>query len=261
LMVMPGLLNIHSHPTSEPLLRGLTEERKSRQFAMSTLYEYIPLVGRANKTMTLEEAARLKVDPVEHQDEPARIAAAELAMYEMLRSGVTTFVDYSPARPNWIQQIEQVGIRACLAPSFRSGYWFTPNGHEVLYDWDEAAGERAFDEAMEILDAVESHPSGRMLGMVAPGQIDTCTPELLGRARDEALKRGLPMQLHAAQSVVEFREMFRRHGMTPIEWLEHLGILGPHMTIGHGIFMDHHDWLNWPDRNDLQRVIDSQTSI
>lgn len=261
LMVMPGLINIHSHPTGEPLLRGLTEERKSRQFFMSTLYEYIQLVGRSTKTMTLDDVKNADVDPAMHHDDRARTASARLAIYEMLLSGVTTFVDYTPMRPGWIDEVKATGIRTCLAPSFRSGTWMTKNGHEVVYEWDVPAGERAMHEAFDLLDEVAKDDSGLLSGMVAPGQIDTCVPELLQAARDEALKRKLPMTLHAAQSVVEFREIFRRHGMTPIQWLEHLEVLGPHFIIGHAIFCDHHSWLTWPDRDDLGRIAKSGSSV
>src|SRR5438132_13807914 len=39
-------------------------------------------------------------------------------------------------------------------------------------------------------------------------------------------ERRLPLQIHAAQSVVEFHEIMRRHGPTPIEWLREIGVLG-----------------------------------
>ena len=90
--------------------------------------------------------------------------------------------------------------------------------------------------------------------MVAPGQIDTCTPELIRESRDAALERGLPWQIHAGQSVVEFREILRRHGQTPIAWLADLSVLGPERIIGHAIFCDHHSWLCWPDRRDLDLI-------
>ena len=54
-MVMPGPVNIHCHPTSEPLQRGLTEERK---LGMSTIHEYLQLVGRSNNPQTLAESKR-----------------------------------------------------------------------------------------------------------------------------------------------------------------------------------------------------------
>jgi hypothetical protein len=33
--------------------------------------------------------------------------------------------------------------------------------------------------ALETVDAAQRHPSGRLSGMIAPMQVDTCSPELL----------------------------------------------------------------------------------
>ncbi len=259
-MVMPGFVNIHCHPTSEPLQRALTEERKSRKLGMSTIYEYLQLVGRSNRATTLAQSIGNK-DPQVFEDTETRRAAAQVAFAELLQSGVTTLVDYSPPRVGWLDDVAASGMRTCIAPSFRSAGWYTHNGHEVLYRWDEAAGRRAFDEALSVLDEVERHPCKRLFGMVAPGQIDTCTQDLLVDAKAAARARKLPLTLHAAQSVVEFREMIRRHGKTPIHWLEEIGLLGPDFIVGHAIFLDHHSWLNWPDRDDLARLADSGSSV
>ncbi len=261
LMAMPGLVDAHSHPTSEPFLRGLTEERKSRQFFMSTLYEFIQLVGRSPRTATLAEMEKGGVAAHLAHDEGARRAAARLAIHEMLKSGVTTVMDYSPMRPAWVEDIAAIGIRTVFAPSFRSGTWYTPNGREVLYDWDEAAGLRAFAEAMAFLDGIAAADNPLFSGLVACGQIDTCTADLIRAAHDEAVRRNLPMTIHASQSVVEFREMMRRHGMTPLAWLESLGVLDRHMTIGHAIFIDEHSWIRWPDQEDLDRLATSGASV
>lgn len=261
LMVLPGLINAHSHPTSEPFLRGLTEERKSRQFYMSTLYEYIQLVGRSQKNITLSESESGAVDPAQAQDEAARRAAARVACWEMLRSGVTTVMDYSPMRPAWIEDMAAIGMRTVFAPSFRSGTWYTPNGREVCYDWDEAAGERMFAEAMGFLDIVVARGDPLQSGMVAPGQIDTCSSDLIRAAHAEAAARGLTMTIHASQSVVEFHEIMRRHGITPLAWLESLGVLDTRMTIGHAIFIDAHSWIRWPDQEDLGRLAASGAGV
>ena len=37
--VLPGFVDIHAHPSSEPMLKGLTDEVGSRQLYMSSLYE------------------------------------------------------------------------------------------------------------------------------------------------------------------------------------------------------------------------------
>ena len=115
-------------------------------------------------------------------------------------------------------------------------------------------------KALEFIDEVRNHASDRFSVMVAPGQIDTCTSEPIMASYEAAVERQLHWTAHAAQSVVEFREIFRRHGKTPIEWLESLGVLGPYLTTGNAIYCDHHGWLCWPDRLDLDRIASSDVT-
>ena len=79
----------------------------------------------------------------------------------------------------------------------------------------EKAGEKAFEASMKTLDEAARHPSGRISGMVGPAQIDTCREGFFKEALQEARRRGLPLQTHACQAVVEFHEMVHRHGKTP----------------------------------------------
>ena len=239
-LVMPGLVNIHSHPASEPLNKGWNDEIGSPKLYNSSLYEIMPLFR--------PDAAGVR-------------AAFTVALCELLLSGVTTVVDLSLTRSDWVEQMAQSGMRGILAPMYRSARWFTENGHVVTYEWDEVSGRRAMDAALRIVDAAVDHPSGRLSGMVAPAQIDTCSAELLRDSHAEALRRKLPLQIHAAQSTVEFHEITRRHGMTPIEWLDSLGILGPSTIIGHGIFLDHHSTTNWPKRDDLGTLLARGASV
>jgi len=84
---------------------------------------------------------------------------------------------------------------------------------------------------------------------------------LLRDAAAAARERGLPLQIHAAQSVVEFHEIMRRHGKTPIEFLRAAEVLGPNAILGHAIFLDHHSWLHWPTRKDLARLAETGTTV
>ncbi len=239
-LVMPGLVNIHSHPASEPFNRGLMEERGSPKLGMSSLYEFMLLV---------------------RPDEDARRAAALFAVSELLKSGVTTFTDYSATRAGWIEDLAGSGIRACLAPSYRSARWFTRNGHRVEYEWNEAAGRDAMAQALSVIDDAARHNSGRLFGMLAPAQVDTCTEELLQASVEAAKARNAPVQIHASQSVVEFREMTARHGKTPIEWPDGLGVLYDSAIIAHCIFVDEHSWIRWPRKGDLERMARSGASV
>src|SRR5690242_9418571 len=42
-VILSGFVDIHAHPSSEPMLKGLTDEVGSHQLYMSSLYEYLPL--------------------------------------------------------------------------------------------------------------------------------------------------------------------------------------------------------------------------
>lgn len=239
-MVMPGLVNIHSHPASEPMNKGWNDEIGSPKLYNSSLYEIMPI---------------FRPDP---EGVPA---AATVAYSELLQSGVTTLVDLSVAWDGWLELMAKSGLRGILAPMYRSARWFTENGYLVRYEWDEAAGMKAMEAALGVVDRAVAHPSGRLSGMIAPSQIDTCTPELIKASVAAARARRLKLQIHAAQSVVEVHEITRRHGMTPITWLASLGALTPDTVIGHGIFLDHHSSVHWPKKDEMQTLIDTGTSV
>ena len=239
-LLLPGFVNIHSHPSSEPLRKGITDELHSPGFWHSSLYEYLPVF---------------------RNDAEGMIAAAQVALAELLLSGVTTVVDLSFPYEHWLETLAQSGIRGIAAPMFRDGQWSTPNGHELTYNWDAAAGREAFESACRTVELAGQHPSGRLSGMICPAQIDTCSADLFRDAYEYAKERNLPFQTHAAQSINEFHEIFRRTGMTPIGWLDDLGVLSERSIIGHGIFLDHHPWLHWTSHRDLDRLRDAGATV
>ncbi len=240
LMVMPGLVNIHSHPSSEPMNKGLIDEIGSPGLYNSSLYEYMPIF-------------RADAEAVPH--------CVRVALSELLLSGVTTVADLSMAHPGWLDLLAEAGMRVCIAPMFRSARWYTKNGHTVEYDWDEKAGEKAMMEALTLVERAEQHECGRLFGMVVPAQIDTCAPGLLRDSFDEAKRRGLSWQIHAAQSVAEFHEITRRHGFTPIGWLHEQGLLSDRSIIGHGIFLDDHPSTKWHTERDLDLLAETGTTV
>jgi cytosine/adenosine deaminase-related metal-dependent hydrolase len=241
LMVMPGLVNIHSHPTSEPLRKGITDETLSPNFYHSSLYEFLTIFNN---------------------DPEGTPPCHRVAMAELLQSGCTTIVDYSMAFDGWLELLAEAGIRACVAPSFREAPWYTKDGHLLEYDWsDKQRGPNGFEAAKRTIDLANQHPSGRLTGMLAPAQIDTLGGDLLREAHDYAEERNLPFQIHAAQSVNEFIEIVRRHGCTPIRWMDELGILTDRAIIGHGIFLDHHPWLHWSTQDDLALLADRGATV
>jgi cytosine/adenosine deaminase-related metal-dependent hydrolase len=97
--------------------------------------------------------------------------------------------------------------------------------------------------------------------MLGPAQVDTCTEELLVAARYAAREHGWRVQVHAAQSLVEFQEMTRRHGVTPVQWLDRIDMLAPDVSLAHVLFVDTHSWTRWPTKRDVNLLAHSGTGV
>lgn len=240
LVVMPGLVNVHSHPFSQPLFKGVREELGNPALYMSALYD---------RTGNFQA-------PGEY-----RQAMCRYTLGEMMMSGATTIADLSIPYPGWVDVLAESGLRAFVGPMYRSATPYTENGHEVKFRVDEAAGRRDMEQCLAVVDEACRHPSGRLSGIVFPAQVETCSVEMLQASVAAARDRKLPLHTHAAQSVVEFHEMTRRTGKTPIEWLHEVGFLGPTTTIAHAVFLDHSSWVNWHSRVDLGLLASTGTAV
>jgi len=238
--VFPGLINVHSHPNGEALRKGITDEVLSPGFWHTSLYEFLT---------------------VYNPDADGAKAGLQVALAELLKSGVTTIADLSMPFDGWLDILADSGIRAVAAPMFRDARWRPLNGHQLAYDWDEGEGQEMFAEAKRVLDLAAQHPSGRLSGMVSPAQVDTSSPNLITDSYQYAESRNLPYTIHTAQSVFEFHEMVRRHGVSPIQWLNEVGGLGPLSLLGHGIFLDSHPWVHWSTNIDMDLLAESGASI
>src|SRR5271169_2840428 len=240
-LVLPGLIDIHSHPEHEPLYRGVREEHGLRNMHMTGLYE--------------------RSQAFSAPDDEARAASAEFAYCELLLSGVTSLVDISAPWDGWIEVCAKSGMRSFLAPGYASARWRLANAFDLQYAWDEARGREGLTTALALIDDAARHQSGRLSGVVSPMQIDTCTADLLHDSHDAARERGLPFTVHVAQSVSEVREMIRRHGKTPIQWAYEIGILGPDTILGHALFLDTHSWIRWWTETDLKLIAETGASV
>ncbi|MEX0807376.1 MAG: amidohydrolase family protein [Dongiaceae bacterium] len=242
-MVMPGLLDLHLHAYMEMHGKGFFEDLASKHMGMTQLFEY---------TWLLQE------------DEESAIAATQASAADLLRSGCTTMAElYCSGLPHdgWVDMLGRTGIRTYVCPMVQSGHWYTPNGKDHLYTWYEEKGVQNLSRALEMIDEAIAHSSGRLHGMVGAAQADTCTPDLFTRCKQAAEDRDIPLQTHAAQSVMEHREMMRRHGKTPIEWLAEIGVLGPKTLLGHAINIDQHPWINHYEHRDLERLAETGTTV
>jgi cytosine/adenosine deaminase-related metal-dependent hydrolase len=239
LMIMPGLINLHTHSANMPVLKGIREDMANPALYMSALYDGWNLFPPP------EECKRWNT---------------AYAYGEMLRCGTTTVLDMCRPFPGWLEIAAQSGLRCIMGALFQSAHWATSNGHSIDYTWADDGGEAAMRAALDVIDAAHRH-GGLLEGAVTPMAVDTCTAELLRDAQAEARRLKAPFQLHVGEAMIEFLEMTRRTGRTPLQWLEAQGLLMERMLVGHGIFLDHHSWLHWGTRDDLDLMVDAQCAV
>lgn len=239
-LALPGMVDIHSHPSLEPSYRGIREEHGVPDMYMTGLYERCMAYGVTQSS---------------------QLASAEVAYCEMLLSGVTTIVDLSTPYEGWLDLAERSGLRVVVGPGFASSRWNVSDPHHLDFAWDEEGGFKGLQRALNMIDGLEGCADGRLTGILYPAQIDTCTEQLLREAFAAAQERKLPITTHASQSVMEFREMQRRTGLTPVQWAAKIGILGPGTILGHAIFIDQHSWVQWWTRDDLDLIAEDRKSV
>ena len=240
MLALPGLVNIHSHPSTEPGYRGVREDHGVPEQQMTGLMERL-------------QAFRL--------DESGRQGAAVLAYSEMLRAGTTMACDVTVPFDGWLETMAQSGMRFYAAPTFASARWGMEAPQTVTWKWDEAGGLAQFETARRVMAEAEAHNSGRLGAMVFPAQIDTVTPELFAASRRHADETGRRFSTHIGQSVVEVREMIRRHNTTPVQWAAAQGLLKDDTVLAHCILLDEHPQIRWHTARDLDLIAEAGASV
>ncbi len=229
-MVMPGLVNIHCHSGEEPIAKGIFDDIGTAALWGNALYEYSSLVEISGEALQ---------------------ASLTVMLGDLMRSGVTTLVDIAGPHEEWLPTLARSGARAYAAPGFREAEWHVENSHRLDLRWDAGRGRDAFQRALATVDAARAHPSGRLGGIVSPSQVETCSAELLQDAAQAAADRGVPITIHAAQTMAEHEELLRRTGKTAVQYLEALGVLRDNLVIGHCIFIDSHSWTRQRSEADI----------
>ena len=240
-IITPGFINTHAHLDESPIDKSVQEDVGNRQFWLTGLIEILPT-----------EMAGL--------DEEGARACLDYSLIELARTGTTTVLQMGGIEEYAADAIEASGLRGYVAPMYRSGRWFTPDGKRVDYAWDADDGRTGFEAATAYVERLRGRADGRVRGFLAPAQVDTCSEALLRDSKAAADEMGVPISLHASQGVWEFQEMTRRHGRTPVEWLADIGFLGPRTVLGHAVFISGSSWVNFAG-DDLGLLAASGTSV
>jgi len=243
--MMPGLVNghVHGHGT---LAKGLVGDRWPLEL-------FLNATPGMTGNRTFED----------------KYLNGVVAAVEMIRKGCTACYDLFfefplPSRDGLIalgQGYRDAGVRAVIAPMIADYtlYQAYPGLIDAVPDALRAdvmafrlAPYQATADAAEELYAHWPFDRDWIRPAIAPTIPIHCSDEFLIRCRDLARAYDLPLQTHLAETKAQAVLGLRKYGKTLTAHLDSLGVLGPHLSAAHAI---------WLDRDDLSRLAANGASV
>jgi len=257
-LVAPGFIDTHVHTGHRASHRLITDTGRPMYYGQPFLEISVPKQG-----------AVVKGDPryLKHGDAGAEAAFALNATFtvaELLRNGITTFVEFGSqlrVQDSLLSEVTRLGTRAYLAPGYDCGRWVGDESGRLKRVRNDQLGLDGLQTALDWIERNGGAAGDRVRGILVPREVETSSIELLRRTRDAADQHKLPMATHAAYSVLEFHDIVREHMMTPIELLDDLEMLRPTLNIGHGNFIADNPNLNYSRARDLELMGNAGATI
>lgn len=219
-VVTPGMINAHQHLTGDPLVRSCIPDLLAPGVS---IFEWsVPIHAH-------------------HSGDDDEMSAT-LSAIESAQNGVTTLVEAGTvAHPDRVAAaMRSVGVRGTV------GTWG--------WDIEEGPFVGSVDEVLDRQRAVvAAHPAGGLVeGWVTLVGHDLASDELLAGAADLARELGTGMTMHLSPTSSDPERYLARTGRRPATHLHHLGVLGAHLLLAHGV---------WLDDEEIELVLETRTAI
>jgi len=204
-IILPGFINGHTH-VPMTLLRGLKDD------------------------VTLDVWLKNYIFPAEAKNVTEDFVrwGTRLGAAEMIRSGVTTFVDMYYFEDAIAEETKAAGMRGILGES-----WLDFPSPDNKTDAQKSAYIEKF------LQRWKGDPL--IHAAVAPHSIYLCSEKTLHSAQALAKKYNAPILIHVAEMKKELDDSLKQNGATPVQYMNRIGFLGPEIVAAHCIFVDETD--------------------
>ena len=223
-IVMPGLVNAHSHLV-EILQRSFRDNVR-----MEVWREY---------RMLTEEKAHLTTEEIN--------AAAKLACGEMLKNGVTAVVDhFSPRSAVQSAQMEAIleafentGIRGALAPALRDQDFVRLIGSPLKgKNLRQRRSHQPWQEGVRRLLEHEKRPGKTWTLMLGPSNPLNCSDSMLKEVVRMAEEQDLGIHTHLLETRLQGWGASRIYRKGVVRRMDRLGLLSPRLSAAHCIWLD-----------------------
>jgi cytosine/adenosine deaminase-related metal-dependent hydrolase len=207
LVVTPGFLNGHMHISYAHAVRGIFPDN---------LGSPLSHVFKLQMAMTEEE----------------EYATTLLGLVELLKSGTVCFVDPGSTKfPDaCLQAYEDAGIRVILGECVTD--------QEAPFPLPRFSASEAVKRTAAFLDKWHGRLDGRIRAWAMPFSPESCTGDLLKALKSVADEHQTYLTLHHGSGPQARKDSQAKHGHTPTEYLESLGVLGDNVVLAHALGVD-----------------------
>jgi 5-methylthioadenosine/S-adenosylhomocysteine deaminase len=201
-LVLPGMINGHAHAAMS-LFRGVAEDHSLDDWLQRYIFP--------------AEARNVTEDFV--------FWGTRLGVLEMLRGGVTTYADMYYFEDVVARVTKEAGMRGVLG--------------ETILDFaapDHKTPQAALAYTQKYIERWKGDPL--ITPAVAPHSIYTLSTETLKSAAALARSSGAPILMHVAEAPFESEQSRAKHGGSPVQYLERIGVLGTDVVGAHCVWVD-----------------------
>ena len=202
-LMVPGLVNAHTHVYMTPF-RNWADDLDFNTWLFK-------------KIMPMEEALT---------PEDAYWGSV-LACMEMIKGGVTCFLDMHMFPGSSARAALDTGIRAVISRGLSGGAD------------DQEGGRRRLREAVEQIREFSGAPA--LSFMLAPHAPYTCDEEYLRSVAEKARELGLGVNTHLSESLGEVEGVKNKYGCSPVEFYDRCGLLGERTVAAHCVHLSAED--------------------
>lgn len=199
---VPGFINMHTH-AGMAMMRGVGED--------ISFHAWLDRIWEVEKNLSDEY--------VYH--------ATKVACLEMVKTGTTTFNDQYWFMPMAYKAAIELGIRPSLS-------------YVVLDRNDPEESERQKVQCQQMYEWAAKW-GNEALFMISIHAIYSVREEMIVWAADFARSHGLKIHVHVSETRKEVEDCLAQHGMSPVEYLDKLGILGPDVIAAHTLWLSDKD--------------------
>jgi len=224
--VLPGLIDAHTH-LYQILFRGLGDDLSLSEWLKECIW---PL----SYNLTRDDS----------------YTAALLASLEMIKTGTTTFADshYINRDKNChdgiAQAVSETGIRGVLGRA-------TVDAFPTPEAFRETVGE-AEREAARVIEKYNNTADGRITVRVEPLNETLASDEMIKAMRGISRQYGVGMNMHLAETIQRVQSARDNYGMSSVEYLNDIGILGPDLLLAHCC---------WISNKEIQLLKNTRTKV